>query len=256
MPTPFSLLWRSFWRRWARRPPISSCGGTRATTPRKTMRSGRSSPPSSRRPASRSSWSSIQRRSIRRRSRRRLRLASRLTSPSATFLTTISDHGPPTTGSWISRTPSATLPTCSIRTCSAGPCGATQARGRKPCTGCRWAVRPTTFTSGRASWSRRGSLSRTFRRSGTLSGRSGARRCSRRCARPSAATTSGASACRWGSGWTPRTGSSSSWLLTRGSTSPATAASSSTTPRSGASSSRPSTATPPSTGRAAHRPTR
>ena len=33
MPTPFSLLWRSFWRRWARRPPTSSSGGRRATTP-------------------------------------------------------------------------------------------------------------------------------------------------------------------------------------------------------------------------------
>ena len=123
----------------------------------------------------------------------------------------------------------------------------TQEPGKRPCTGCRWAVRPTTFMSGRASWSRRASLSRTSRGSGTRSGRSGATRCSRRCARPSAATTSGASACPWRSGSTPRTGSSSSWLLTRADTSPATAASSSTTPRSGASSSRRSTATPPST---------
>ena len=70
-------------RRSAPAPPTSWCGGMRATTPRRTRRSGRSSPPSSRRPASRSSWSSIQRRSIRRRSRRRWRPASRPTSPSA-----------------------------------------------------------------------------------------------------------------------------------------------------------------------------
>ena len=56
--------------------------------------------------------------------------------------------------------------------------------GRRPCTGCRWAARPTTSTSGRASWSRRASRSTTSRRSGRRSGRSGATRSSRRCARP------------------------------------------------------------------------
>ena len=54
--------------------------------------------------------------------------------------------------------------------------------------------------SGRASWSRRASRSRTSPRSGRRSGRSGATRCSRRCAGPRAATTSGASGCHVGRG--------------------------------------------------------
>ena len=63
-----------------------------------------------------------------------------------------------------------------------GDAGSTPEPAKGPCTGCRWAVRPTTSTSGRASWSRRASRSTTSRRSGTPSGRSGATRCSRRCA--------------------------------------------------------------------------
>ena len=87
--------------------------------------------------------------------------------------------------------------------------------GKGPCTGCRWAVRPTTSTSGRASSSERASPSRTSRRSGTLSGPFGATRCSRPCAKPWAATTSGASGCPWRSGSTPGMRSSSSWRPTR-----------------------------------------
>ena len=70
-PKSFSLLWRSFWRRSALRPPTSWCGGRRGTTTRRTRRSGRSSPPSSRRPASRSNSSSSSKMSFRRRSWRR-----------------------------------------------------------------------------------------------------------------------------------------------------------------------------------------
>ena len=54
--------------------------------------------------------------------------------------------------------------------------------------------RRTTSTSGRACLSRPGSLSRTSRSSGRPSGRSGAIRCSRRCAARPGATTSGGSA--------------------------------------------------------------
>ena len=53
------------------------------------------------------------------RSRRRSRPASRPTSPSASLSPT-SRHGPSRIGSWTSRTPSATSPTCSIRTRSTG----------------------------------------------------------------------------------------------------------------------------------------
>ena len=74
---------RCSWRRSALRPPTSWCGGTRATTPRKTRRSRRSSLPSSRRPASRSSSPSVRWRSCRMRSGRRSSRAGRPTSPSA-----------------------------------------------------------------------------------------------------------------------------------------------------------------------------
>ncbi len=66
---------RSVWRRSALRPPTSWCGGRRGTTPRRTRRSGRSSPPSSRAPASRSSSPSIRRPRCWTRSRRRSRRA-------------------------------------------------------------------------------------------------------------------------------------------------------------------------------------
>ena len=65
---------------------------------------------------------------------------------------------------------------------------------KRPCTGCRWAARPTTFTSGRAFWRLRATSSLTSRASGRRSGHSGATKCNRRCAGPRAATTSGASA--------------------------------------------------------------
>ena len=78
----------------------------------------RSSPPSSRRAASRSSLSFLSRgRACRPRSWRRSRPASRPTSPSASGLAYyIATMGLSTIGSSISRTPSATFPTCSIRT--------------------------------------------------------------------------------------------------------------------------------------------
>jgi hypothetical protein len=91
----------------------------------------------------------------------------------------------------------ATFRTCLIRMRSPGRRGATPKPAKKPYTGCRWAGRFTTLTHGRASSSARASPSPTFRRSGTLSGRSGAIRCSQRCAWPLVATTSGASGRPW-----------------------------------------------------------
>ena len=61
----FILATLLFWSRSAPRPPTSSCGGRRGTTPRRTRRSGRSSPLSSRRLANRSSSYSIPGRSSR-----------------------------------------------------------------------------------------------------------------------------------------------------------------------------------------------
>ena len=69
----------------------------------------RSSPPSSRRPASRSRSSSIPSRSIRARSRRRSRPVGRPTSPSVCRLRTGFRNGRSTIGSWISRMPSGTF---------------------------------------------------------------------------------------------------------------------------------------------------
>ena len=73
----------SCWRRSAPRPPISSCGGSRASTPRRMRRLRRSSPPLSRRAASRSSLSTIHRRTFRVRLMLPWRQISRPTSPSA-----------------------------------------------------------------------------------------------------------------------------------------------------------------------------
>ena len=78
--------------------------------------------------------------------------------------TYMSRNGPSTIGSWTSRTPSATSRTCSIRMRSTGRCCSTPRPGRRPCTGCRSAARPTTSTSGRACWSARASRSPTFRK--------------------------------------------------------------------------------------------
>ena len=111
-------------------------------------------------------------------------------------LTRTSQNGPSTIGSWTSRAPSATFRTCSIRTRLPGSRCSTRRRGRGRSTRCPWGARPTTSTSGRASWSRRGSRSRISPESGTRSGHSGATRCSRPCAGPRAATTSGASGFR------------------------------------------------------------
>ena len=109
---------------------------------------------------------------------------------------TTSRNGPSTIGSWTSRTPSATFRTCSIRTRSPGHV-LNATTGQKALYGAADGSHDhTTSTSGRASWSRRVSRSRTFPGSGRRSGRSGATRCSRPCAGPRAATTSGASGSR------------------------------------------------------------
>ena len=197
-------------------PPTSWCGGRRATTPRRTRRSGRSSRPSSRRPASRSSSSSISKRSFRRRSWRRSRPASRPTSPSASGLSNTAEQ-------WayedrlvdlsdaighfsdlfdpMRSTASLLNGTTGQRALYALPMGNSvnhlhvwksllEQRRLHPC--------------GHSS------------ASGRRSGRSGAIRCSRRCARPSAATTSGASACPCQSTQAIRImGSTSSWMPRR-----------------------------------------
>ena len=132
--------------------------------------------------------------SCRKDSRRRWRRASRPTSPSASGCPTTSGMGLRRSARGSHRTPSATFRTCSIRHSSTGPRCSTQRRARGLCTACRWASSPTSPTSGRASWSRPVSPSRTSRESGKRTGPSGATRCSRPCAGPRAATTSGA----WG----------------------------------------------------------
>ena len=93
--------------------------------------------------------------SFRTRSWRRSRPGSRPTSLSASLLTSMSRDGRSRIGSWTSRTPSALSRTCSIRMRSPGACCSTRGPGRRPSTGCRWAARPTTSTSGRACWSGR-----------------------------------------------------------------------------------------------------
>ena len=79
---------------------------------------------------------------------------------------------------------SATSRTCSIRTRSRGGRCSTRRPGRRPLRAADGADRPTTSTSGRASWSGRGSPSPTSRSEWERSGPSGAIRCSRPCARP------------------------------------------------------------------------
>jgi hypothetical protein len=66
----------------------------------------------------------------------------------------------------ISRTPSATSPTCSIRLSWTGPRCSTRRRAGKLCTACRWGRSRTSPTSGRASWSRPVSRSKISRESG------------------------------------------------------------------------------------------
>jgi len=55
--------------------------------------------------------------------------------------------------------------------------------GQRAAYGCLWAARATTSTSGRVSWSRRGSRSPTSPKIGMGSGPSGAMRCSQRFAK-------------------------------------------------------------------------
>ena len=89
-------------------------------------------------------------------------------------------NGPSTIGWWISRTPVGRFSNLfDPDTLALGRRCSTRRRAGRRCTGCRSGARPTTSTSGRASWSRRVSPSRTFRKNGTPSGRSGAIRCSR-----------------------------------------------------------------------------
>ena len=70
--------------------------------------------------------------------------------------------------------PLGTCRTCSMPISSTERCSLTGAPGKGLSTHCRWGARPITFTSGRAFWSRRGSLSRIFPTNGKRSGRSGA----------------------------------------------------------------------------------
>ena len=168
------------------RPPTSWCRGRRATTPRRTRRSRRPSPPSSRRPASRSSslfypWQS----SFRTSSRRRSRPASRPTSPSASGLAPISRGGRSRIGWWISRTPSGPSRTCSIRHQLDRAMLLNAKTGQRALYGLPMGqimqLHPRLEEPVGAA---RASPSTTSPRSGRRSGRSGATGCSRRCARP------------------------------------------------------------------------
>ena len=140
------------WRRSALRPPTSWCGGRRASTPRRTRRSRRLSPPSSRTAASTSSSLSIRSAELPGQDRGGAR-----GGPTARFRVrhdscpSTSRSGPSTIGSWTLRTLSAISRTCSIRTHSPGGCCSIKRSGRGRCMRCRWAARPTTSTSGRAS---------------------------------------------------------------------------------------------------------
>ena len=250
--------WRSFWHRSAPGPPTSSCGGRRAPTLRKMRRSKRPSPPSSRQPAKTSTSASCTKTSFRSKSGRRSRPVCRPTSPLAWRFPTISAHGP-TTITWpTSRTPSAASRTCSIRGPRPGRPVSTRRRARRLSMGCRSAARPITSTSGIACSSAAGFTLADTPRSGRRSGRSGATRSSPPCAGPPGRDDI------WGVGLVdggrvrrredpvlPVRGCLPSRLRDR-----ATAASSSTIRRSGRGSSRPSTATRPSTARAAPLPTR
>ena len=167
-------------------------------THRKMKRSGRSSPPSSTTPASRSSSFSMSRRSCRVRSRRRCRLHQ---PPDFAYGMLISDH----TSKWALDDRLVDLTgTIGFFSDQFDPDALAwyvvpmRRPGRRRSMRCRWVARPTTSTSGKVSWSRRASRCRTYPGSGGPSGHSGATKCNRPCVGPPGAMTSGAwaSPCR------------------------------------------------------------
>ena len=181
--------------------------------PRRTRRSGRLSPPSSSIAASRSSSFSMNSRGSQPQSRGHWTRANRPTSRSARSFPLHPEMG--SDDRLVDLTDTiGSFSTCSIPTRSPGTRYSTRRPARRRCTPCRW-TRPTMSTSGATCWSRRGSPSRTSRRSGVRSGHSGAIGSSRRYARPPAATTSGAlaSTCR-ARPPTLSISSSNSWLPT------------------------------------------
>ena len=157
----------------------------------------RSSPPSSRRPASRSSSFNPPRMKSSKRSQAALEAGQ---PPDFLVRRRPRAAGPPSglirTGSSTSRACSARSWTCSMPTPSKRRLCSTARPANVVFMLCRWAGIPTTSMSGTASWSGPASPLPTFRRSGRRSGRSGATRCSPPCARPWVVTTSGASGCR------------------------------------------------------------
>ena len=120
------------WRRSAPRPPTSWCGGRRGTTPRRTRRSGRSSPPSSKRPARMSSSSFYPQDELPEKILAALEAGSAARLRLRLFASaTTSDNGPSRIGSWTSQTPSAIFRTCSIRTRSSAARCSTRTPGKE-----------------------------------------------------------------------------------------------------------------------------
>jgi hypothetical protein len=125
---PSFLPRRSRWPRSMLWPPTSWCGGRRGSSPRRTRRSGRSSRPSSRTAASRSTSSWVRKRNL-------ADLLAALEggrAPPDFIFTVIIQHYEQSVyedGSSISRTPSATFPTSSTGTRSSAPPCPTGRRG-------------------------------------------------------------------------------------------------------------------------------
>ena len=183
-PTPFLLLWRSFWRRSAPRPPTSWCGGRRVL-----RRGGRGGQGDHRR----------LRAGDRQAGRAHLHPEAELPDKivggargGASRPTSLFGLGPDYVAQWAFDDRLVDLSDADrpflkhVRSGRARPGDAPQREGpgRRASTGCPIGRRPTTSTYGRACWSRRVSRSPTSRRNGRRSGRSGAIRCSRRCAKP------------------------------------------------------------------------
>ena len=170
-------------RRAGRRP--RGVVGEGVSTPRRTRRSRRSSPPSSRRPASRSTSSSMRRQEL------PDKIAAALAAdqpPDFAFglwLTPIFRNGPSRIGWWISRTPSATLRTCSIRISSTGPMLLNAKTGQKALYGLPMGQISNYIHVWKSLLEQRGVHARRHSQGvGARSGRSGATRSSPRCAGP------------------------------------------------------------------------
>ena len=168
------------WRRSAPRPPTSWCGGRRGTTPRRTEALREVVAAFEQETGKQVELVLYPWRSFRIRSRRRSKRARRPTSPSVS--------GPrPHRRMGLRRSAGRSLgrhrPLFGpVRSGSAGPGHAAQ-RNDGPesyCTACRWVKSPTSPTSGRASWSRPVSPSRTSPESGKRTGPSGATGAARR----------------------------------------------------------------------------